>query len=86
MGDWFWYVWAVVVILPLVFIAVQVIRHRGVKGAIFGGHIEKTFGEFDFDISFAIRSRIRVHRISSTRGATIGLEVAKSEYRPKVVG
>jgi len=80
MGNWFWYVWAVIVIPPLAFIAVQVIRHRGFKGAIFGGRIEKTFGELDCEISFGIRSRIRVHRISSPTGATIGLEVAKSGF------
>ena len=78
MNDWFWYVWVAIVVLPLAYIVVQVIRHRGIRGAMFRGRIEKTFGELDCEISFGIRNRIRVHRISSTGGATIGLEVARS--------
>lgn len=78
MDDWFWYIWVVVVVVPLVFIAVQIIRYRGVRGAMLRGRIEKTFGELEFDVSFAIKSRIRVHRLSSETGAMIGMEVAKS--------
>ena len=78
MDGWFWCIWAAVVVVPLVFIAVQVIRYRGLKGAMLRGRIEKTFGELEFEVSFAIRSRIRVHRISSKTGVMIGLEVAKS--------
>ena len=55
----------------------QVIKKRGLRGAIFGAPIAQTVGELDLGKSGPMRTTLKLHRLESREpGApTVGIEV-----------
>ena len=51
------------------------IATKGLKGAFFGGKVEKIYGELDIEKTGPIKGRLKVYKISSDSGSMIGIEV-----------
>ena len=56
------------------------IATKGLKGAFFGGRIEKTYGEVDLEKQSIIRGKLKVHKVASKDGTKVGIEVAHKSF------
>jgi hypothetical protein len=72
----FWVVFAGIAL----FIVFSIVRHGGVKAAMFGAKIERTIGEVEGERRVGVRTQLKVHALSPSSGErAIGIEfVAKS--------
>lgn len=52
------------------------IATKGLKGAMFGGRINKTYGEIELEKQSFLSGKLKVHRVESKTGSKIGIEVA----------
>lgn len=60
----------------------QMIKHGGLRGALFRARLVGTVGELDLGRRHGIRTRLKVHRLES-RGAdspTVGVELVATSY------
>lgn len=48
---------------------------KGFKGAMFGGRIEKTYGEIELEKQGIMSGKLKIHRIASSNGSKVGIEV-----------
>ena len=48
---------------------------KGFKGTMFGGRINKTYGEIELEKQSIMSGKLRVHRVESKTGSKIGIEV-----------
>ena len=48
---------------------------KGFKGALFGGRIEKTYGEIELEKQTMMSGKLKVHRVSSKDGNRVGIEL-----------
>lgn len=53
---------------------------KGFKGALFGGKVEKTFGEIGLEKQNIISGKLRVHKIISETGNMIGIEIIQKSF------
>lgn len=53
---------------------------KGFKGAIFGGHIEKSYGTIDQETTGLMGGKLKVHRVNVKGTRKIGIEVILSSW------
>jgi hypothetical protein len=58
------------------FLLYQVLT-KGLKGSLFGGRIEKTYGEVKLESKSTIGGNLKVHRINAGGNHLIGIEIVK---------
>jgi len=56
------------------------IATKGVKGALFGGRIEKTYGEIELEKQTLMRGKLKIHKIITKKGQRIGIEIAHKSF------
>ena len=76
IDDLFWVAFAGIAL----FFVFRIVRHGGLKAAMFGAKIERTVGEVQGERQAGVRTQLKVHALSGTSGErAIGIEfVAKS--------
>ena len=73
-----WFVGVFVAAAGAAYFAIQAVRHRGVRGAMFGAPVARTLGELDLGRRGMISTVIRVHVLDAagTDAPAVGLELA----------
>ena len=51
------------------------IATKGFKGAMFGGRIEKTYGEIELEKKSILSGKLKIHRVATANGSKVGIEV-----------
>jgi len=76
-GNTLSFVWFAVFGLVLLNIVYQVIKNRGLKGAMFGAPVARTVGELDLGGKWGVRTTVRVHVLEPREAALpqVGLEL-----------
>jgi hypothetical protein len=62
--------------LVLLHLVYQIIKNRGLRGAMFGAPVIRTIGELDLGRRGMVRTRLKVHRLQGTDTASpvVGIE------------
>jgi hypothetical protein len=71
------YVFFALFVLALLYFLTQVIKNRGLRGAMFGAPVVRTIGELDLGRRGMVHARLKVHRLETrdTMSPEIGVEV-----------
>ena len=58
----------------------RILRHGGLRGALFGARVAQTIGELELGRRGVTRLRLKVHRLEATEAGSpsIGIELASS--------
>lgn len=73
--NWFWILFAVIAGIFVFYIATL-----GLKGAVFGARIVKSYGAIPQGRTGLARGRIRVHVLETTPQRSIGIEVVSYSF------